>query len=203
MKMSKPTFEVEPFMNLWNAAFPNALPVSHLLKHQLADRWFRIHSLPESKRYAESPKEYEVMLFRQNEVATDVLGENSDVFIVAGEFDWDDQQQHVVQYDEALQAYEFFIMESINLFQFDQGEFEENQTYTPAIGRTTWALHKHDDLLVDVAKDRSRAFFVSFANNSIFSPYDGGADFIVKDSIARDSYKRKYKAYLSLRHDGY
>lgn len=191
------------FGSLWSSAFPNALPISHLLKHQISDKWFRIHSLPESKRYAESAEEYEVILSRQNEVATDILGENAKIYIVTGEFDWETNQAHVVHYDDALKGYDFCIITAIDLFKFDPNEYEEGQTYTPAFAETTWARHKHDDLLLEVAKDRSRAFFVSFEKNSIFAPYDGGADFVVKDEITREYYKNKYKAYLSDREDDY
>lgn len=203
MIRSKSTIEIESFAKMWASAFPDVLPLSHSLKHQCKDCWFRIHSLPESKRYAENAEEYEMILSRQNEVATDILGENTKAYIIAGEYDWEVNQAHVVQYDDALKIYDFCILNAIDLFKFDPNEYEENQTYTPAFGETAWVPHKHDELLLEVAKDRSRAFFVSFENNSIFAPYDGGADFLVRDRVARDYYKNKYKMYLSDREDGY
>lgn len=191
------------FNELWSLAFPNALPISHLLKHLLPEKWFRIHSLPGSKRYAENTQEFETILSRQNEVATDILGKSANIYIVSGEFHWKNQSSNTPQYDDTLKRYNLCALDAINLFRLDPNEYEENQTFTPAIATIIWEPHKHDDLLLEVAKDRSRAFFVSFDKQSIFAPYDGGADFIVKDEISRDYYKQKYKMYLSAREDGY
>lgn len=120
MIISKSIIEIESFAKMWAAAFPDALPLAHLLKHQCTDCWFRIHSLPESKRYAENSEEYEMILSRQNEVATDILGENTKVYIIAGEYDWEVNQAHVVQYDGALKVYDFCILDIAKAFDSDQ-----------------------------------------------------------------------------------
>ncbi|MBK8804028.1 MAG: hypothetical protein IPN71_18625 [Fibrobacteres bacterium] len=203
MNSSESSTVAESFKELWSLAFPNTPPINHLLKHLIPEKWLRIHSLPESKRYAENAEEFEIILSRQNEVATDILGESANIYIVTGEFHWDNQSDNAPQYDDILKKYDLCDLDAIDLFRLDPNEYEENQTFTPAIGTVIWEPHKHDELLLEVAKDRSHAFFVSFDKQSIFAPYDGGADFIVKDEITRDYYKNKYKMYLSAREDGY
>jgi len=39
------------FETLWTLNYPDTVPIAHLFKHDYSDRWFRIHSLPDSKRY--------------------------------------------------------------------------------------------------------------------------------------------------------
>jgi hypothetical protein len=48
--------EIE-FIDYWNKEYPKTIPINHQLKLIYQDRWFRIHSLPESKRYAETKSE--------------------------------------------------------------------------------------------------------------------------------------------------
>lgn len=47
---------------------------SHYLVQYFTQFWFRIHSLPESKRYADTTEEYELLLNRHNEIITDCFG---------------------------------------------------------------------------------------------------------------------------------
>lgn len=65
-----------------------------------------------------------------------------------------------------------------------------------------WHPHKFDNLLKDIAEDNLRAFFVSVYKELIIAPYDGGVDFILKDTKTRDFYKQKYISWLSIRQDG-
>ena len=69
--MTKEDFEIN-----WNSTFPNTLPISHTFKIKYVNRWFRIHSLPKSKRYAENEKEWIILLKRQNQIITDLFVEN-------------------------------------------------------------------------------------------------------------------------------
>jgi hypothetical protein len=64
-------------------------------------------------------------------------------------------------------------------------------------------LNKFDDLLREIAYDNLRAFFVSIEKELMIAPYDGGVDFILKNSETRDLYKRKYNSWLSPRQDGF
>ncbi|WP_449384898.1 DUF3885 domain-containing protein [Chitinophaga flava] len=43
------------------------------------------------------------------------------------------------------------------------------------------------------AQDNLRAFFISIGKELVIAPYDGGIDFILKNSETRDSYKGKYR----------
>ena len=66
----------EQFEKFWISTFPDTLPISHLFKFDYKDRWFRIHSLPKSKRYADNENEWEILLSRQNQIINDLLGGN-------------------------------------------------------------------------------------------------------------------------------
>ncbi|WP_049064765.1 DUF3885 domain-containing protein, partial [Acinetobacter baumannii] len=59
------------FINQWKFFYPNKLPISHCFRQYFSQFWFRIHSLPESKRYADTPAEYELLLNRHNQIIDD------------------------------------------------------------------------------------------------------------------------------------
>ena len=50
------------------------------LREEKSELWLRIHSLPESKRYAENEQEAGI-LARHNEIAAKVLGLDSGIFL--------------------------------------------------------------------------------------------------------------------------
>ena len=81
-------------------------------------------------------------------------------------------------------------------------EYDNGGIYIPAFAGTIWQQNKHDKLLRDIAVENVRAFFVSIDKNLLIAPYDGGVDFILKDTMTRDIYKLKYKDWLSEREDG-
>jgi hypothetical protein len=46
-----------------------------------------------------------------------------------------------------------------------------------------WEQNSHDDLLLKIANDETRAFLISFEKKIIVAPYDGGLDIIIDDLI--------------------
>jgi hypothetical protein len=75
----------EEFKVYWGSNYHETVPISHYFRHDYSDRWFRIHSLPQSKRYAENDQEWSILLHRQNQIVTDLIGENSNFLLVTGE----------------------------------------------------------------------------------------------------------------------
>lgn len=192
------------FQSQWDQFYPNNLPISHLLKHYFPQSWFRIHSLPESKRYANTPAEYELLLNRQNEIITDCLGDDASIFIVSGHYFT--FSRNIKAYDPAfILAYKFHLEQEINLTQanpeYYDGE-DKDHYFRPCSVKVAWQANEHNDLLKKIADDEVRAFMISFEQNIIVAPYDGGIDFIIFDKTKRNALRDKYKDWLSPREDG-
>lgn len=81
-------------LEAWSAAFGEALPAGYLCRAVLRDRWMRIHSLPESKRYPETKAERDEILRRHNAAACCALGDEADCMLFIVQFgdsrDWAD-----------------------------------------------------------------------------------------------------------------
>ncbi len=193
----------EEFQTLWSLYFPDTVPISYLFKLDYTDRWFRIHSLPESKRYAEDEDEWGILISRQNEIITDLFGHETPILIVTGEYNWGDNRQiHITEEEEIFKPFSFIRLDNIELNKIDADQYDESEIYRPAFAQTIWKPNYHDKLLREIANDNSRAFFISFDKNVIVAPYDGGVDFVLKDSSTKEHYKNKYSQWLSDREDG-
>jgi len=193
----------EEFQTLWTLNYPGTAPISHLFKHDYSDRWFRIHSLPNSKRYAENESEWKILLSRQNEIITDLFGLETPILVVTGEYNWGDNRQiHITEEEEIFKPFAFFRLDNIELNKIDTEQYDEREIYRPAFAQAIWKLNNHDKLLREIANDNVRAFLVSFDKNVIVAPYDGGVDFVLKDMSTKEKYKTKYRQWLSEREDG-
>lgn len=193
----------EQFNKFWTSTYPGIAPIQHSYDHSYADRWFRIHSLPGSKRYAENENEWSILLERQNRIISDLLTENSNFLLVTGEYT---SKAHIElhPFDEvvSVKSYFFVSLDPIDLHKLNPDQYEPGQFYTPKFSEQIWQAKKFDNLLKDIAEDNLKAFFVSRSKAILIAPYDGGVDFILKDSETRDAYKQKYSDWLSAREDG-
>lgn len=192
------------FQSQWDQFYPNNLPISHLLKHYFPQSWLRIHSLPESKRYADTSAEYELLLDRHNEIITDCFGDDASIFIVSGHYFT--FSRNIKAYDPAfILPYKFNLEQAINLKQLNPEDYdddEEDSFFRPYSIETTWQSNQHNDLLKKIADDEVRAFMISFEQNIIVAPYDGGIDFIIFNDAQRHALRDKYQDWLSPREDG-
>lgn len=190
------------FNRLWQLHYWNSVPISYLFKHYYPKRWFRIHSLPKSKRYPENDKEWGILLSRQNEIITDLFGVDTPILMVTGDYHWgDNQTPHITKEEKVFSDYSFIELDEINLYEMDL-EYDEDAAYRPAFAETQWNIEKQKGIIKQMADDKIRAFFLSFEKNIIVAPYDGGIDFILKDTETRNYYKNKYQNWLSEREDG-
>jgi len=193
----------EQFKEFWTSTYPETLPIQHFFRHDYPDKWFRIHSLPQSKRYADTEQQWDILLTRHNTIITDILGDSAKVFLVTGDYNYNEPiEVHITKQEPSFFNFSFQLLDDIDLFELSPEQYDKGQVYRPAFAETVWKAHQHDSLLRDIADDKIRAFFISQDKKTIAAPYDGGIDFVLEDKETRDSYKEKYKDWLSKREDG-
>lgn len=78
-----------PFARWWEAHHPGIAPVGFVLREACAERWLRVHSLPGSKRYPDADEDWATLLDRQRAIASEVLAEGAEVWLVAAEHELD------------------------------------------------------------------------------------------------------------------
>jgi hypothetical protein len=163
------------------------------------DRWFRIHSLPDSKRYADSDDEYKIILDRQNQLIDDLIGEEIEVAISFGLYSNDIANDN---YKELTDFGEFQKVLTIDLKKERPEEYEDEMYFEIFVKTEKWKKDGRNEMLKAIADDAIRAMFVSYSKKCVIAPYDGGVDIIVDSTEKRDRLKAKYKDWLSDREDG-
>lgn len=187
------------FIDYWNTEYPESFPINHELKSVYPDRWFRVHSLPESKRYAESTDEYKIILDRQNQLINDLIGEESEVVISFALYTNDLTNDN---YKELTDFGEFLKVLTIDLHKERPEEYEDEMYFDIYVKTENWKNRNRDEILKAIADDEIRVMFVSPSKKCVIAPYDGGVDVIVDSTEKRDRLKAKYKDWLSDREDG-
>ncbi len=189
---------VKELTKSWQQNFQHFPPIAHELKHSYSERWFRIHTLLDSKRYAENQREYEEIFNRHNFIVSDLIGIESSFFLLSASYrminEKPTQDKRLVKLNLQSDYWR-------NICPFeDTAEICWDIYFDELI----WKENSLDDLLRLVADDEIRnVMFFSVRENLIYHPYDGGADIILKTKELRDFYKSKYKDWLSKHPKGF
>ena len=170
-----------PLIAAWVNAWPGALPIAHELKEMFEEQWVRFHSLPGSKRYADTPEESATVLHRHNTVLHDLVGGDEGVVVIAahvastpapiGEPDFDD----LFPVDTFWTAVPWHFADPSLLFA---------HLY---VRRFAWRPGVLDEILEAVADDQMSGVIIAPPDlRWLYHPYDGGADVILPSADQRD-----------------
>jgi hypothetical protein len=187
-------FDPTAFRSRWLAWHPGSVPIGWVLRHD-EDRWLRIHSLPESKRYPDTDAEREVLLARHNTVADAIIGDAPCVLL-----GFDYEGRYHLPLDHRLRAW---LSDAPPVMRIAPDEDDEDAEPTSIFAsRVTWHPGAFDELMLDVAEDRLRFLLVNWNSGAVYAPYDGGADLIWPTETERDAARARYASWLSLEESG-
>lgn len=137
------------FEIFWTSTYPETIPISHYFRHDYAGRWFRIHSLPESKRYAETKKEWQILLDRQITIITDLLGIGEKFLLITGEGEMEGYMElHPITEVKSIKNISFTFLSPIDLHKLSPEEYEVGHIYKPMFSEQIWQPRKFDELLM-------------------------------------------------------
>lgn len=191
----------EEIKNYWASTYPNVAPIGYLLRTQLYERWFRIHSLPQSQRYPNGEEDWGILLSRQNAIFDALLGEGADMIMITGNYRYARGNVSLEEHS-AIKHFDFAPFGEVALDLLMPGQYEEGDVYITRFVQLQWGAHKYDEILMAIAIWELAAFFVSVNKQCIIAPYDGGMDIILKNSETRDYYKSIFKTWLSSHKEG-
>jgi hypothetical protein len=184
---------MDDFEKAWRGFYPSCYPIGYMMRSAGAEHWIRFHSLPQSKRYADSDDEVRTLLHRQNELAREVLG-STPCWLV--QTCWETPRGSVEVSDEKVAfsaCREFKLSFSFRFIQED-GEVGWN-AFTRL---TSWGDRTFDGLLLAIAGERAApTMWVSNDTGAVFAPYDGGVDLFLPMAASVESLKSKHADWLS------
>ncbi|MFT3899672.1 MAG: hypothetical protein QM728_05425 [Gordonia sp. (in: high G+C Gram-positive bacteria)] len=172
------------FDDAWHTRWPDARPVGYELRDAAAGSWVRFHSLPESKRYAETDAERAEVLRRHlvvlRELCDAASADPADLRVVTATFSESAEQQSYWQ--------------SVRLDLDDP----ESWWAHLRVRRTGLESAELRALLRRVADDEAQGVIIAPPDAAwLYHPYDGGADVIAPDAHLRDELKRDHADWLS------
>lgn len=187
------------FAGITSDAFGDLPPVGHVLRSAISDRWLPVHSLPHSKRYAETKVEYDELLRRHNELAVEVLG--ADELAVLFLHAWGNAADFGSTFSEFGWAAQLELTRTAPTVYPGPGMDEPNLLVAGFSIR--WSPRAWDCLLRDIADDRlPSVVLVSPVTGEAYTPYDGGADLFLSTSERVATLATRWASWLSTRPDG-
>jgi len=191
----------DAFDDYWSSSFPGCPPISYLFKWRMPDRWLRVHSLPNSKRYPESDKERGEVLRRQKLLLADVVGIAEECFFVGAAFG----DLPTVAYCGAVPDLGEILTNPARRISHREVEKDDDEPvgiWDVEVGKGRLDIDRLKLILLKIADDQLSHFFVVNPKlNRIFAPYDGGVDLILEDSEQRDALRTVYSDWCSARSD--
>jgi hypothetical protein len=185
----------------WPDWYSDAPPVGFLLREAYPERWLRIYSLPDGRRYPASGFDYAELLQRHNSVAADVIGLGDPCAILL---------LHPCKGRGTRAVGRAARLTTSGLPRLASLPVELSEEQTGVFGvpmcifgpHTTWNDHAFDRFLTEVAEDRTHGLVVSLDSGRVYAPYDGGADLFYLTELERDHARERFRAWISPRDDG-
>ena len=172
------------FNLLWKQRFGSLLPISHDFKWTHHDRWMRIHSLPDSKRYPDTDSEYQQISSRQNTVFSDLIPFASPYYLIYMRYDHDLSNKY---YDE-IECFTKF--RQLKSFRIPDDESTTGKLYADI---ADWSPYLIDNILYAIADDKIRVIFMPVTLDRLIIPYDGGMDLIFESISMKERFLIKYQ----------
>jgi hypothetical protein len=190
---------MNPFQQLWSRFHDGHWPVGYRLRESGAANWVRFHSLPNSKRYADSDDERRILLERQNRLAAEVLKSDS-CWLVQAHWVTPAGMIDVADANDPFAATRQFGLEPV--FEFVEDDDDE-VVWRVHGAPVRWTEGAFDALLASIAEgEAGPTLWMSEATGSIFAPYDGGIDLFLADAGQVASLKMTHRDWLSSHREG-
>lgn len=169
------------FKAAWDSYYPGHHPIGYMMRGTGAQYWLRFHSLPESKRYAETENERRILLCRQNELAEEILGQDVPCWLVQTCWGWSDRVNEkrveiTADMDMFKPCRDFGLTFSHRFIEETGEPDDEVISWNVYSTSTTWQSGKFDSLLLAIAADQVAPILWMSGSGAVFAPYDGGID---------------------------
>jgi len=188
----------DAFNALWETHYSSSPPLSYVLRELYPEKWLRVHSLPESKRYPETTDEWALLLERHFTVLREVFGDVATAFLVSGYYTAGTKSE-LPEFLADNVIFSQLAFQELPQVKLGNGpsEPDDTSTYWPLVSNIDLTPAFLGKLFRATAQDECRAFILHKELGTIIAPYDGGIDIFLADTTARNFYRNKYNDWLS------
>ncbi len=183
------------FADIWRAFHPHAEPTGWLMRAADVPHWIRFHSLPLSKRYADTEEEYSTLLSRQNALASAALGNDRPCWIVQACWTTPEGVVELTDEYEMFRATREFGLKHAFSFNVDEGDDAAHWNVVAAPIR--WTQGGFDEILLRIADEQSAPIlWISAESGAVFAPYNGGVDLFLNSEATVKDLRSKHADWL-------
>ena len=184
----------------WEQNYPGCPPIGYLLREKFHHSWFRIHTLPDAKRYAESDQERSEILRRHNTLLSSLLGHGQMYALITTGYSHSPEPiRSYSQLEKLVGSNEHWL--TLPLHELE-GDSDPNYWHF-FFSEKSWRYQSMDQLLRLVADGVvSNVLFLNRQRHCLYHPYDGGADIFVSSDSLRSAIKQSHEAWLSSHPEG-
>jgi hypothetical protein len=186
-----PGSEGHPLQATWETAWPGLAPISFTLKWE-DERWVRFHSLPGSKRYAETEEEHATVLHRHNTVLDEIRAGAPELLVLTLEHaGTPSPRARTPILTSLLPDAECWAVLS---WPYAEPDLLFAHAY---VTRVAWQPGRLDDVLRGVTDDEVDGVIITTPDLAfLYAPYDGGADILTATTARRDDLRDRYQRWL-------
>jgi hypothetical protein len=166
-------------------------PVGHMLQAYAPDRWVRFHSLPDGRRYPETPDEYDELLYRTDVLVGELSQPGDDLMLVTGLYG-----RRGAPHPEPSSAQQLVQPDARYWCTVDATRDTDDDALWPLHLWVGWRPFGHralDTVVRLVADDELAAVIVVVPDRLVaIHPYHGGVDLLFPTTEERDAVRRRY-----------
>ena len=178
------------FLKDWNRFNGKVLPIGYLMRIAYPSKWFRIHHLPNSKRYPDNSEERAEALRRHRSVFKRIFDESDLVMFVSTYI-----QEVCDIFPERAWSYgvEFSYVGHFN------AETDNDPSYRNIFAtKVKLRDDQFDQIIVEVMNEEiGPVLFFNPVSGSSYAPYDGGGDLFLEDPQKLDELKSALSEWRS------
>lgn len=190
----------EAFISYWQETYGEVNPIDFYFKFEWPTNWFRIHSLPNSKRYPETADERAEILERHRQIFSQLITEDDTVFYLFGNFLMHQKAPDKLQ----TELGECEHLTSIDLVKLNSSNYQSGQFYSAYTKKAMFSFSAIQPILMQIMEDAYpyRFAIINSTKKRIFVPYDGGMDLILATKAERDQQQNLFAKWGAKREDG-
>ncbi len=173
-----------PLIDAWAKRWPDSLPIAHELKELFEDEWVRFHSLPGSRRSAETEADWASVLQRHNTVLGELLTDGEEMLVIISE----------------IAGAPAPIDPDIDFWTAVPWHYADPDLLYAHLYATTeqWSPGDLDELLRLAADEQVLGVIIAPMDlDWLYHPYSGGADVILPSKATRDALAERHADWLS------
>ncbi len=183
------------FVQDWRAVFGQTPPLGYELRVDFSEMWTRFHSLPASKRYAETPDEHQIIQNRAAALISECFKKSQNLWLVVA------LSEDLLTSSTGAAAISRHSLAKALTWEDPRCDVQDRIPVTFFAGKSTGKTHEFDWVIDHIADEALRALIFGPHSGNVLAPYDGGFDIFIANPKELSRLDKAHPSWMSGRPD--